>query len=64
MLVLTNWVLQRPASTSSAAAEEAASAWKSKALPTGATVFAIGTVAWYWHLFGRNVDAMTPAEEG
>jgi ubiquinol-cytochrome c reductase cytochrome c1 subunit len=54
----------RPASTSSPAAEEAASSWKTNALPAGATVFAVGTVAWYYHLFGRNVDAMTPAEEG
>jgi hypothetical protein len=57
-------VSQRPASTSSPAAEEAASSWKTNALPAGATVFAVGTVAWYYHLFGRNVDAMTPAEEG
>lgn len=54
----------RPASTSSSAAEEAASSWTTNALPYGATVFAVGSVAWYYHLFGRNVDAMTPAEEG
>lgn len=54
----------RSASTSSSTAEGAASSWKTNALPVGATAFAIGTVAWYYHLYGRNVDAMTPAEEG
>ncbi|KAF2178500.1 cytochrome c1, mitochondrial precursor [Zopfia rhizophila CBS 207.26] len=54
----------RPASTSSSTAEEAASSWMTTALGSGATVFAIGSVAWYYHLYGRNVDAMTPAEEG
>ncbi|KAF2265573.1 hypothetical protein CC78DRAFT_532250 [Lojkania enalia] len=54
----------RPASTSSSTAEEAASSWKANALPYGATVVAIGSVAWYYHMFGRDVDAMTPAEEG
>ncbi|KAF2280733.1 cytochrome c1, mitochondrial precursor [Westerdykella ornata] len=54
----------RSASTSSSTAEEAASSWKTNALPVGATMAAIGSVAWYYHLYGRNVDAMTPAEEG
>jgi ubiquinol-cytochrome c reductase cytochrome c1 subunit len=54
----------RATSTSSSAAEEAASSWKTTTLPVGASMFAIGSVAWYYHLFGRNVDAMTPAEEG
>ncbi|KAF2255356.1 cytochrome c1, mitochondrial precursor [Trematosphaeria pertusa] len=54
----------RSASTSSSTAEGAASSWKTNALPAGATAFAVGTVAWYCHLYGRNVDAMTPAEEG
>ncbi|KAH9860318.1 cytochrome c1 [Plenodomus biglobosus] len=53
----------RPASTSSSA-EAAGSAWKNNALPAGATAFAVGSIAWYWHLYGRNADAMTPAEEG
>ncbi|KAH7560296.1 hypothetical protein BM1_03930 [Bipolaris maydis] len=47
-----------------ASAEGAASAWKNNALPAGATIFAVGSTAWYWHLYGRDVDAMTPAEEG
>ncbi|OCL08948.1 hypothetical protein AOQ84DRAFT_292165 [Glonium stellatum] len=54
----------RSASTSSSTAEEAASSWKTTALGSGATAFAIGSVAWYYHLYGQNVDAMTPAEEG
>ncbi|KAF1950715.1 cytochrome c1, mitochondrial precursor [Byssothecium circinans] len=54
----------RAASTSSSTAEGAASSWKTNALPAGATAIAIGTTAWYYHLYGRNVDAMTPAEEG
>jgi ubiquinol-cytochrome c reductase cytochrome c1 subunit len=59
---LTNWVLQRFASTSSSA--EGAGSFKANALPAGATIFAVGSTAWYWHLYGRDVDAMTPAEEG
>jgi ubiquinol-cytochrome c reductase cytochrome c1 subunit len=57
----------RPAprfASTSASAEGAGSAWKNNALPAGATIFAVGSTAWYWHLYGRDVDAMTPAEEG
>ena len=57
-------VPQRSASTNSPIAEGAASSWKTNALPVGATAFAIGTVAWYAYIAGRDVDAMTPAEEG
>jgi ubiquinol-cytochrome c reductase cytochrome c1 subunit len=56
-------VIQRAASTSSAA-EGAGSSWKNNALPAGATIFSIGSVAWYMHLYGGSADAMTPAEEG
>lgn len=56
-------VLQRSASTSSST-EEAASSWKSTLSVSAATTFAIGSIAWYYHLYGRNVHAMTPAEEG
>ncbi|KNG49279.1 map microtubule affinity-regulating kinase 4 [Stemphylium lycopersici] len=55
--------LLRFASTS-ASAEGAGSSWKNNALPASATIFAVGSTAWYWHLYGRDVDAMTPAEEG
>ncbi|KAF1836745.1 cytochrome c1, mitochondrial precursor [Decorospora gaudefroyi] len=56
----------RPASrfASTSSSEAAGSSWKTNALPVGATVFAVGSTAWYWHLYGRQVDAMTPAEEG
>lgn len=60
---LTDWVIQRFASTSSSA-EGAGSAWKNNALPAAATIFAVGSTAWYWQLYGRHADAMTPAEEG
>lgn len=55
-------MVQRSASTSNSTAEGAS--WKTNALPVGATAFAIGTVAWYTYIAGRDVDAMTPAEEG
>ncbi|KAF2993315.1 cytochrome c1 [Curvularia kusanoi] len=53
----------RSASTASTA-EGAGSSWKNNALPAGATVLSIGSVAWYLHLYGGSADAMTPAEEG
>ncbi|EKG14999.1 Cytochrome c1 [Macrophomina phaseolina MS6] len=53
----------RSASSSSGPAEEAAS-WKSTLAGSAATVAAIGSIGWYYHLYGRNVHAMTPAEEG
>jgi ubiquinol-cytochrome c reductase cytochrome c1 subunit len=31
---------------------------------TAATALAAGSMAWYYHLYGSNVFAMTPAEEG
>lgn len=31
---------------------------------TAATAVAIGSAAWYWHLYGSEVYGMTPAEEG
>lgn len=61
--LLTKWMIQRSASTSTSA-EGAGSTWKNNALPAGATIFSIGSVAWYLHLYGGNADAMTPAEEG
>jgi ubiquinol-cytochrome c reductase cytochrome c1 subunit len=57
-------MIQRAASTSSSTTEGAASSFKNNALPIGATAFAIGSTAWYWQMFGRTADAMTPAEEG
>jgi ubiquinol-cytochrome c reductase cytochrome c1 subunit len=31
---------------------------------TAATAVAIGSMAWYYHLYGSELYAMTPAEEG
>jgi len=31
---------------------------------TAATAVAIGSLAWYYHLYGVEVYAMTPTEEG
>ena len=31
---------------------------------TAATAMAIGSMAWYYHLYGSELHAMTPAEEG
>ena len=31
---------------------------------TAATAIAIGSIAWYYHLFGQDVYAMTPQDEG
>ena len=50
---------QRSASTSTQSTEPR-SPWGVAA----ATALAVGSVAWYYHLYGRDVHAMTPAEEG
>ena len=31
---------------------------------SAATVVAVGSIAWYFHLYGREIYAMTPQEEG
>lgn len=31
---------------------------------TASTAIAIGSMAWYYHLYGPEYQAMTPAEEG
>jgi len=31
---------------------------------SAATAVAIGSVAWYYHVYGTELHAMTPAEEG
>ncbi|KIW03313.1 cytochrome c1, heme protein, mitochondrial [Verruconis gallopava] len=55
---------KRAASSSSSSTESAAASWKNLASGGAATVVAIGTIAWYYHMFGRPLHAMTPAEEG
>jgi len=31
---------------------------------SAATAMAIGSIAWYYHLYGPELHAMTPVEEG
>ncbi|KAF2157126.1 cytochrome C1 family protein [Myriangium duriaei CBS 260.36] len=52
---------KRYASTSSDA--EAAQK-RTMIIGSAATLFAVGSVGWYYHMFGRSALAMTPAEEG
>ncbi|KAH8815428.1 cytochrome c1 heme protein [Xylogone sp. PMI_703] len=54
---------KRAASSSSSAAD-AASPLQMNLAAGAATAFAAGTAAWYYHLYGRELNAMTPAEEG
>jgi hypothetical protein len=28
------------------------------------STLAVGSIAWYYHMYGPSADAMTPAEEG
>lgn len=51
-------------STSAKASEATASPRALTLAGTAATAVAVGSLAWYWHLFGQDVYAMTPAEEG
>jgi len=59
-----NRTAKRAASSSSSSTEQASPAWKNLASGGAATALAVGTIAWYYHMFGRPVHAMTPAEEG
>jgi ubiquinol-cytochrome c reductase cytochrome c1 subunit len=56
--------MKRTASSFSSSTDSAASSWKNLASGGAATAVAIGTIAWYYHMFGRPLHAMTPAEEG
>ena len=62
MAVLTDGCEQRNAS--SKASSESAAIWQNNALLGSSTLFAVGTVSWYYYQFGRPTQAMTPAEEG
>ncbi|KAH0536342.1 cytochrome c1 [Glutinoglossum americanum] len=53
----------RSASTEGSTAEAASSPFTTT-LGSAATALAIGSIAWYYHLYGQEVHAMTPAEEG
>lgn len=54
----------RFSSSSSSASEAASSQWKTTVAASAATALAIGSSAWYYHAYGRDAYAMTPAEEG
>jgi len=54
----------RRASTATGEASASSSPARLTAAGTAATTVAIGSMAWYWHLYGSEVHAMTPAEEG
>ncbi|KAI9772310.1 MAG: cytochrome c1 [Geoglossum simile] len=56
--------IRRSASTESSATESASSHFRSTVAGSAATALAIGSIAWYYHLYGQEVHAMTPAEEG
>lgn len=53
---------QRAASTASSAGE--ASATRLNVAAAASTTLAVGSIAWYYHLYGPVAHAMTPAEEG
>ncbi len=57
----TDFEMQRAASS---AAEAVNSPFKLTMAGAAATTLAGGSMAWYYHLYGSNVFAMTPAEEG
>ena len=58
--------LQRSTASSSrdAASEAATSPFRLTLAGTATTAVAIGSMAWYYHLYGSTLYAMTPAEEG
>ncbi len=55
--------VQRAASTTSRAATEA-SPLRLNVAAAASTAVAVGSIAWYYHLYGPVAQAMTPAEEG
>lgn len=54
----------RASSTSSGSADNASSPFYLTATATAATIATIASTAWYYHLYGQEAHAMTPAEEG
>lgn len=56
-------ICQQRAASSSSSTASSSPFWLT-AGSSAATVAAVGSVAWYYHLFGQEVFAMTPAEEG
>jgi ubiquinol-cytochrome c reductase cytochrome c1 subunit len=60
---VTDFWVQRTASSSSSS-EASSSQFYTTLTASAATVVAIGSVSWYYHLYGREAFAMTPQEEG
>ncbi|KAI9859658.1 MAG: cytochrome c1 [Trichoglossum hirsutum] len=60
----TGKTIRRSASTEGSTAESAASPFTTTIVGSAATALALGSIAWYYHLYGQEVHAMTPAEEG
>ncbi|KAL8730996.1 MAG: hypothetical protein Q9181_004461 [Wetmoreana brouardii] len=52
------------ASSSEAANEVNSSPFRLTLAGSAATAVAVGSLAWYYHMFGQDAYAMTPAEEG
>jgi len=52
---------KRAASSSST---EAASPFRLNVAGSAATAVAVGSIAWYYHVYGRELHAMTPTEHG
>lgn len=56
-------LIQRAASSSSGPNPEA-SPLRLNIAAAASTAVAVGSIAWYYHLYGPTAHAMTPAEEG
>lgn len=61
--LLTVFSFQRAASSSSNATGDA-TATRLNLAAAASTTLALGSMAWYYHLYGPVAFAMTPAEEG
>jgi ubiquinol-cytochrome c reductase cytochrome c1 subunit len=60
--MLIQCFIQRAASSASSA--DAASPFRLTMAGYAATAVAAGSIAWYYHLYGQDLYAMTPVEEG
>jgi len=56
--------VSKTASRNASSQSTAEASWKNTALLSSSGLLAVGSVAWYYHQFGRSAHAMTPAEEG
>ncbi|KAI5804210.1 cytochrome C1 family-domain-containing protein [Peziza echinospora] len=56
--------IRRSTTSANGSAEAFSSPARLNAAGVAATAVAAGSIAWYWHLYGSEVHAGTPAEEG